>query len=191
MKLSKEEILKLFNLLNESLSNDDVIGELYLMGGAVMCLSFNARASTKDVDCVFEPSKIIREKSIEIAKANKLPQDWLNDGVKGFLSDNAEYLNLPNLKVLVCKPEYLLSMKCLAMQIGEEFQDEADVMYLLRYLNIESLKQATSVITSYYPKERFSAEDILCFRGDDREGLILELPMILVLTFSETLSKVR
>ena len=158
MKLSKEQILKLFNLLNESLKKDDIVGELYLMGGAVMCLSFNARASTKDVDCVFEPSKIIREKSIKIAKANKLPKDWLNDGVKGFLSDNADfesYLDLSNLKVLVCKPEYLLAMKCLAMRIGEEFQDEADVMYLLRYLNIESLKQATSVITSYYPKERF------------------------------------
>ncbi|MEZ4754907.1 MAG: hypothetical protein R3A13_11490 [Bdellovibrionota bacterium] len=158
MKLTKEDILRLFDLLNESLKQDKIVGELYLMGGAVMCLAFNARASTKDIDCVFEPSKIIREKSTKIAKANGLAENWLNAGVKGFLSDNAQfesYLDLSNLKVLTCKPEYLLAMKCLAMRIGEEFQDEADVMYLLRYLNLESFDQVLEVITCYYPKERF------------------------------------
>ena len=47
------------------------------------------------------------------------------------------YLELTNLKVYCAQPEYLLAMKCLAMRIGREFHDEADVRYLLRYLNIE------------------------------------------------------
>ena len=35
------------------------------------------------------------------------------------------------------------------MRIGEGFQDEADVRYLLRYLNIRSYAQAMETITAY------------------------------------------
>jgi hypothetical protein len=62
---------------------------------------------------------------------------------------------LRNLRVLVAEPEYLLAMKCLAFRLGPEFQDEADVRFLLRYLNIERLDDAISVITRYYPREGF------------------------------------
>ena len=46
-------------------------------------------------------------------------------------------------------------MKCLAFRLGAEFHDEADVRYLLRYLNIERYATALGVIARYYPKERF------------------------------------
>jgi hypothetical protein len=46
-------------------------------------------------------------------------------------------------------------MKCLAMRIGEEFQDIEDVRYLIRYLNIKTYQKAIEVITQYYPMERF------------------------------------
>jgi hypothetical protein len=57
--------------------------------------------------------------------------------------------------VLVAQPEYLLAMKCLALRIGEEFHDEEDVRYLLRYMNIGSYEQALEIITRFYPAERF------------------------------------
>lgn len=158
MKLSKEDILRLFNELNSELCKDGISGELYLMGGAVMCLSFNARASTKDIDCLFEPSQMIRQKAKQIAAKQKLNENWLNDGVKAFLSDKAsfeDYLNLSNLKVLTCTPEYLLAMKCLAMRLGQEFQDEDDVRFLIRYLNLENFEQVVEVICQYYPKDKF------------------------------------
>jgi hypothetical protein len=41
------------------------------------------------------------------------------------------------------------------MRIGAEFHDEDDVRYLLRHLNIRSSERALSVITKYYPIERF------------------------------------
>jgi hypothetical protein len=46
-------------------------------------------------------------------------------------------------------------MKCLAFRLGAEFHDEADVRYLLRYLNIERYEAAVEIITRYYPRDLF------------------------------------
>ena len=92
-----------------------------------------------------------------VAAASGLPGDWLNDAVKGYLSDREDfhrYLDLSNLRVLTASPEYLLAMKCLAMRLGEGFHDEDDVRFLLRYLNLTDYGKALEVVTRYYPRER-------------------------------------
>ena len=157
-KLSRADIRKLFELLNQELAGQSSTGELYLVGGAVMSLVYEARPSTADVDALFKPTKVVREAAQKVAQDNGFDTDWLNDAVKGFLSERGQfdaYLELTNLKVYCAQPEYLLAMKCLAMRIGREFHDEADVRYLLRYLNIEVYQDALGVITRYYPLERF------------------------------------
>lgn len=123
-----------------------------------MCLAYGARASTKDLDAFFEPASVIRKYSKIIAEEKGLNENWLNDAVKGFLSPLGEYdkyYETKNLKVYLAKPEYLLAMKCLAMRIGAEFSDEADIRFLLRYLNIEKYQEAIIVITKYYKLESF------------------------------------
>jgi len=44
---------------------------------------------------------------------------------------------------------------CLAMRLGEEFQDLNDVRYLLTHLGISSSKKALELISAYYPLEQF------------------------------------
>ena len=56
---------------------------------------------------------------------------------------------------ILATAEYLLAMKCLAMRLGPEFHDEADVRYLLRYLNLTSYRAAVETLAQYYPLERF------------------------------------
>jgi hypothetical protein len=156
--LAARDIRRLFDLLNAALPSEGIEGELFVVGGAVMCLAYTARPSTQDVDALFRPARQIRLAAARVAVEAGLPPDWLNDGVKGFLSERGEFapfIELDHLRVMVAQPEYLLAMKCLAMRIGAEFHDEDDVRYLLRHLDIRTYEQAVAVITRYYPLERF------------------------------------
>lgn len=157
-QLTRRQIRRLFEQLNAELRLSDTSGELYLVGGAVMCLAHDARHSTQDVDGLFRPARQVREAAARVAAQAGIKPDWLNDGVKGFLSERGEFspfLELDHLRVLVAQPEYLLAMKCLALRIGAEFHDEEDVRYLLRYLNIGGYEQALEIITRFYPAEGF------------------------------------
>jgi len=156
--LTQNELRRLFDLLNEELGRSGTRGELFLVGGAVMCLAYAARPSTQDVDALFRPPVQVREAAARVAARAKVRADWLNDAVKGFVSAQGEFapfLELDHLRVMVALPEYLLAMKCLAMRIGTEFHDEDDVRYLLRHLDIRTQDKALAVITKYYPLERF------------------------------------
>ena len=158
MSLSKADIIRLCNHLNDELNTEDVTGELYLVGGAVMCLVFEARQSTKDLDAYFKPTRIIRTAARKVALVTDYPENWLNDAVKGYLSKKGDfnpYLELSNLRILTASPEYLLAMKCLAMRLGKEFYDEQDIRFLLRYLNLTSYDSALSIICRYYPLDKF------------------------------------
>lgn len=55
------DIRRLFALLNEELRRKDAEGELFLVGGAVMCLAYAARPSTLGVDGFFRPAREVRE----------------------------------------------------------------------------------------------------------------------------------
>ena len=59
-KLTKTDILRLFELLDTELGAKGVQGELYLVGGAVLCLVFDAREATRDVDAFFKPTRYTR-----------------------------------------------------------------------------------------------------------------------------------
>ena len=156
--LTASDIQRLFKLLNDELRTTDTNAELFLVGGAVMCLAYAARPSTQDIDALFRPPARVREAAARVAARAHINPDWLNDGVKRFISaqgDFAPFLELDHLRVMITQPEYLLAMKCLAMRIGAEFHDEDDVRYLLRHLDIRSADQAVEIIGRYYPLERF------------------------------------
>jgi hypothetical protein len=156
--LSPADLRKLFKLLNQELGRSKTKAELFLVGGAVMCLAYSMRPSTQDVDAVFQPPGPVREAAARVAVKARVKIDWLNDAVKGFMSaqgDFAPFLELDHLRIMVAQPQYLLAMKCLALRIGAEFHDEEDVRYLLRHLELNSYELAIATITKYYPLDRF------------------------------------
>lgn len=154
-------MLRLFELLDGELATDETIGELYLVGGAVMCLALDARDATRDVDALFRPTSAVRQAARRVAARAGVADDWLNDAVKGFLGSRGEYepfLDLAHLKVFVARPAYLLAMKCAAMRLGEEFHDVEDVRFLLRALDLTTVEEALAVVTRYFDEERLPAK---------------------------------
>ena len=156
-ELSKRDIETLFGQLSEELGRRGITGEVYLVGGAVMCLVFDVRESTKDVDAFFRPAREVRETARSVALDYGVSGDWLNDAVKGYLGEHPDfrpYLDLPHLRIMTAAPEYLLAMKCLAMRIGDDSRDADDVRFLLRYLNFTESAAALEAVGRYYPLER-------------------------------------
>lgn len=169
-RLSRKKILELFHLLNEELAASDTIGELHVVGGAVLCLALGARDATHDVDALFQPVRVVREAARRVASLAGVHEDWLNDAVKGYLGPQSAFeifLDLPHLRVFVAEPHYLLAMKCASMRLGAEFHDLDDVRYLLRHLNIGTVAEALAVVEKYVPadrippKTRYALEELL------------------------------
>lgn len=152
--MEKQEIIDYLHIVNEELRKLNYKGEICLYGGAVMCLVFNARPSTKDVDAIFEPAQTIKEIARKVAEEKGLPDDWLNDGVKGFVVEHPRqvFLELSNLTVFTADPEYLLAMKCLASRI--DTIDNNDVRFLIKKLNLVTSGQVFSILQKYYPKNQ-------------------------------------
>ncbi|HSF17032.1 MAG TPA: hypothetical protein VLK65_15890 [Vicinamibacteria bacterium] len=169
-RLTKADILRLFDLLDAELAKEKSLGELYVVGGAVMCLVLDAREATRDIDAFFKPTKVVREAAARVAARANVPDTWLNDAVKAFLSprgDFVPYLERPHLRVYVAEPHYLLAMKCAAMRLGEEFHDLDDVRFLLRHLDVSTLNEALEIVNRYFdehqlhPKTRLALEELL------------------------------
>ena len=153
--LSKDDILGLLNQINQRLTTRGEHAEIGLVGGAVMCLVYNTRNATKDVNAIFEPAAIVREIAAEIAADEGLAADWLNDAAKGFLQPGfarQEVLHLSNLLVWAPEPRYMLAMKC--MSARWDTSDKDDVIFLMKVLKIESAKDVLDLIEGYYPKNK-------------------------------------
>ena len=165
--LAKADILRLLHALNGELQAAGVKGHVQLAGGAVMCLAFDARSSTRDVDAIFRPSVEVLDAALRVAAKQRVHDTWLNDAVKGYASDRGSFepfLELSHLKVFCASVEYMLAMKCLAMRIGEGFHDEEDIRYLLRNLGLRHCEDAEAILGRYYSLEEFPESAFITLR---------------------------
>lgn len=152
--MKAEEIKQYLAELSDELRALDVKGEICLYGGAVMCLVFDARPATKDVDAVFRPAQQIRQAAERVARAHNLRSDWLNDAVKGFVVPHSQSIlfDLSNLKVYTPAPDYLLAMKALAARVDET--DRNDAVFLIKLLGLKTPDEVFAIIEKYYPRRQ-------------------------------------
>jgi hypothetical protein len=139
--VDREDILRALTTLAHKLDERGVVGEMYVVGGAAMALSYDARRSTRDIDAVFEPKMIVYEAAEVVADELGLPPGWLNDAVKGFLVDDTEaapVLEIAGLRCLVASPRMLLALKVLAHRVGE---DEDDVRLLANLIGLTTSEE--------------------------------------------------
>jgi hypothetical protein len=178
--LTREAILRALSSLSEELGQQGVTGEICLFGGTVMVLAFTARLSTKDVDALFQPTPLIRDLASRIAEEQHLPTDWLNDGVKGFVSARHETTagnlpQFPHLRLTMPVPEYLLAMKCMAARLGGttgESSDVPDIVFLIRHLQLKSAQAVLEIVAQYYPANRIPVKTQYLVEGLFEEGKV-------------------
>jgi hypothetical protein len=170
-----------FERLGEKAVEAGKVVEISVYGGSALVLTTNYRISTQDVDAVFEKDRAFVNRAAEqIATEFGWHADWLNDGVKGFLSTRdtdpdakALFRTYPSearsgLRVFVASPTYLFAMKCLAMRIGgaEQNEDVQDIRQLGNILGVANAADAFAIVSRYYPsgrlppKTQFGIEEI-------------------------------
>jgi hypothetical protein len=166
--MTKNEMIAAFKKLNAGLKADDSKAEICIVGGAVMCLVFNARDQTKDVDAIFHPKTKVYALAKQVAKAQGLPEDWLNDSAKAYINskiEQVEVLNMSHLKIFAPSAKYMLAMKCLAARVGTK--DEGDIEFLIRHLHLKKVQDVIEIVASFYdakliqPKTQYMIEEIL------------------------------
>ncbi len=158
-RVNRDEIQLYIERLATRLAERDVAGEIAIFGGAAMVLAYRARVSTRDVDAVFEPKAAVTAAAEEVTREDGAPEGWLNDAVKGFLAAAAEtriLFDLPNLRVFVATPEYLLAMKCMSMRLGRDETDLRDIRFLMRTLGLRDAPSVLALVERYYPSDRIA-----------------------------------
>jgi hypothetical protein len=171
---TRKRIIAALEALGAELAGDGVSGQIFVVGGAAMALAYSSRRVTRDIDAVFEPKMAIYEAAARVAARLELPEDWLNNAVKGFLPgadpDALAFPPIPGIEVTTASPRFLLAMKLLAMRFGE---DDDDIRVLLRASGVRTVDEALSLLAQMYPllepplKTRLFLEQVL---GEEPPG---------------------
>ena len=93
-----------------------------------------------------------------VAEREGLPDVWLNDAVKGYFSERGRFEvfeELSHLRIYVPDSGYLFAMKCLALRMGDEFQDLGDVRFLINALGVRTVPEAEAILGRYYALDRY------------------------------------
>ncbi len=117
---------------------------LALVGGAAMVLGYNARQSTKDIDAVIvfpAEARLVRNLVKIIASELDWPEDWLNDGAKGYavgISEGSLLFKSPGIEAYSLSIEQAFAMKLCAWR---DDIDISDARLLLQQFNPEQGKE--------------------------------------------------
>jgi hypothetical protein len=172
--LDRDTIVRALGRLSDILGARGITGEVCLLGGTVMVLAFRTRARTKDVDAIFHPAQAIREAARIVQAEMDLPEQWINDGAKAFVSARhettpADLPQFPHLRLTAPTAEYMLAMKCMASRVGADPGtpgDVADIAFLIRHLALPDADAVMALVERYYPEDqipvraRYLVEDL-------------------------------
>lgn len=165
MALTAEKMELAFSMLGARAIDAGRIVDMAVYGGSALALAYDLRRTTKDVDAVYESDKDFVPRAVAaIAIELDLPEDWLNDAVKGYVSQNEpgnliKFASYPSesevgLRVFVPAPEYFFAMKCIDIRLGAGSNDVEDVKKLALVCNIKSAAEALKIVESFYPGKR-------------------------------------
>ena len=173
-RLSRADIIRALTRLGKLCAETHSRVEIAIYGGTVMMLAYDCREATKDIDAVFHPPEVVEPLIQQVAREQKLPEDWMNSGVGAFVAGREErvlfsQLQVPGLAITRPSAKYLLAMKCRAGRLPTPFRsgDLADIAFLLRELAIRSMAEVDAIAAEFYgtsalePGKRWLVEKLL------------------------------
>jgi len=176
--LDKNDILRGFRKIDAGARAAGVLIDLSVYGGAALALVFDLRHATRDVDAVVKGDPaVLRRLAARVAIEEGWPEDWLNDGVKGFTSETERMRLMETfaaspqggLRIHAPTPQYMFAMKCMAMRAEglDGSHDISDIEALADLAGIADAQAALALVEEFYPaarippKVRFGVEEIM------------------------------
>ena len=150
---SREQLTELFTDLAERLADRGVTASVYVIGGAAISMSFDARRATRDIDAVvLDGHGALMEEVRSVALDRNLPSTWLNEQAAAYVSplpdpDALVVFDHPALRVAAASAAPLLAMKMAAARPT----DVEDIKMLAAVLDLTSPDQAVAVFERVFP----------------------------------------
>ena len=165
--LDRKAALAALHALASELEAHGLRARISVVGGAAMILAHDQERATRDIDAVFEPTQPVRQAVTRVAEQLNLPDDWLNDAVKGYVPGTDPHavpvFRRPGLEVTAASARFLLGMKLLAARVE---RDTDDIVALARLLGLTTAAEVLDVVTEMYPvslipvRTRYLVEDL-------------------------------
>lgn len=167
MLLDRPKLLRALESLAKRLQRQGVRGQVHIVGGAAMILSYRRSRSTSDVDAlVIEERDSVLCAAREVARELGLSMDWLNDDVRDLYFSSSMSLEAdgparalydsPYLTVTGASASQLLAMKVQACRN----EDLEDIRFLLRELGIKTMEEIHRIHDSVFPYDKVSPRKI-------------------------------
>jgi hypothetical protein len=176
MDFTKDELSAALSELGVLARDAGKVIDIALYGGSCLMLVSNFRVATKDVDAVAACDQTFIDSAARVvASRHGWPDNWLNDGVRTYLSPAAQgqahheffasYPDeaAPGLRVFVPTAEYMLAMKLMAMRIDAttDSKDLDDILNLLDVVGMTRKEDIVAFAAGFYPEARTSAKMML------------------------------
>lgn len=156
-----EALLRRFD---DALAAGAVEMELCVVGGAVVTLAFAADPPSRRPGSLFVPRDELNDARRKAAERGRVPLDRLDEAARALArrhpDEGPSTFEGRRLRVLPAPPDYVLAMRCAALEFAPEPGVDDDVRYLLRYLGLRDGEEAVAVVDRYLnPRQR--PEDLL------------------------------
>jgi hypothetical protein len=162
--LTRDKIIGAWTRLGELAHAEGKSIDIIVVGGAVMAVYFQSRASTADVDGIFAPAPETRRWAQTVADDLDLPSDWLNDGAKGYVTRESEGPVLHRSAGIVVRTlafAHLLALKLMAWRDDVDFSDALRILQALKEqpgVDCSSPEKLSELVEPYFiPSRRIEA----------------------------------
>ena len=153
--LNREEIESALAELGDQLNARNVKAKIYLVGGAVMVLAFDARFSTGDIDGAIHPTDDVLAVAAEIGVRRGIGAEWLNNSAQQFIPVFKEPNWRPvhksgNVEIVAADERSMLAMK---LRAGRGSRDRPDISFLVKRCGVTSVAEALDLYKEYFPED--------------------------------------